>query len=188
MADFKHIAALRNLFRQHLPKGPMRGAEVGTWEGATAEILLKEYQDLFLIMVDQYLHYYESRRFARRDQARMDEGMLTATRRTQPYRNRTLLIIGSSLNAARIVPAASLDWAFLDASHLYDNVWNDCVAWWPKIKPGGLLIGHDYNSKNDRRGWWGVKNAVDEWAASHSLEVMARSGHVWAVKKETPDA
>lgn len=188
MGHYLHLVALRRLFATHLLRGPMRGAEVGIWEAATSEILLQRYPDLFLIMVDQYLHYHESRRFARRDQAAMDEALLTASRRTQPYRERSLLIVGDSLNAARIVPATSLDWAFLDASHLYDNVWNDCIAWWPKIKPGGLLIGHDYNSKNDRRGWWGVKNAVDEWAASHSLEVMTRVGHVWAVKKETPDA
>ena len=33
---------------------------------------------------------------------------------------------------------------FIDARHSYDAVLEDLNAWWPKIRPGGILAGHDY--------------------------------------------
>jgi predicted O-methyltransferase YrrM len=51
----------------------------------------------------------------------------------------------SSLEAAQRYPNASLDFVFIDASHDYDNVKADILAWRPKIKPGGIIGGHDYH-------------------------------------------
>jgi predicted O-methyltransferase YrrM len=39
----------------------------------------------------------------------------------------------------------SLDFVFIDADHRYDAVVADVRAWKSKVKPGGILAGHDYN-------------------------------------------
>jgi hypothetical protein len=39
----------------------------------------------------------------------------------------------------------SLDFVFIDGSHKYEDVVRDIKAWLPKIKPGGILSGHDYH-------------------------------------------
>lgn len=44
---------------------------------------------------------------------------------------------------------------FIDANHSYEAVRDDIEAWWPKVKAGGLLCGHDYHSFD------GVKTAVE---------------------------
>ncbi len=49
-----------------------------------------------------------------------------------------------SLDAAVKFKDASLDFVFIDAGHDYDSVKADILAWYPKIKPGGILAGHDY--------------------------------------------
>lgn len=38
----------------------------------------------------------------------------------------------------------SLDWIFIDADHSYNSVYNDVRLWFPKLKYGGLISGHDY--------------------------------------------
>lgn len=64
----------------------------------------------------------------------------------------------TSLRAASLFPPASVDFVFLDAAHDYQNVRADLAAWWPAIKPGGVLSGHDYDDF-----WVGVVQAVDEY-------------------------
>ena len=39
----------------------------------------------------------------------------------------------------------------------------------PKLKPGGLLAGHDYDNKDFED--FGVTRAVDEFAAGHKLDL-----------------
>lgn len=63
----------------------------------------------------------------------------------------------SSLDAAEFVENFSLDFVFIDASHDYENVIADIRAWYPKVKEGGVIAGHDYPD------WPGVKKAVEEY-------------------------
>ncbi len=48
------------------------------------------------------------------------------------------------------------DVIFIDAAHDYESVNQDIQLWLPKVKPGGLLCGHDYS-----RDWPGVIRAVN---------------------------
>ena len=44
---------------------------------------------------------------------------------------------------------------FIGANHTYEEVKKDLGAWYPKIKKGGWITGHDYVAD--------VKKAVDEF-------------------------
>ena len=58
-----------------------------------------------------------------------------------------------------------VDVIFIDAGHSYEAVKKDIEAWLPKMKPNGIIAGHDYNS------WSGVKKAVDEkFGQPHKIE------------------
>ena len=52
----------------------------------------------------------------------------------------------------------SLDFVFLDASHRYEHILRDLALWYPKVKPGGVFAGHDYQP-----AWPGVVRAVNEF-------------------------
>jgi Methyltransferase domain len=60
-----------------------------------------------------------------------------------------------SVSASRLYEDESLDFVFIDAAHDYESVKADIKAWYPKVKIGGTIAGHDYN-------WQSVKKAVDE--------------------------
>ena len=66
-----------------------------------------------------------------------------------------------SLDAVSRFEDHSLDFVFIDASHEYEDVKSDIIAWLPKIKPGGILAGHDYYI-GDFDYHPGVKKAVNE--------------------------
>ena len=53
-------------------------------------------------------------------------------------------ILTTSVQAARLFPDESIDFCFIDADHRYANVTADLAAWWPKVRHGGMLAGHDY--------------------------------------------
>ena len=54
----------------------------------------------------------------------------------------------------------SLDFVFIDASHEYEHVKADILKWYPKVKNGGVLAGHDCYPNNPEFG--GVYKAVTE--------------------------
>ena len=67
----------------------------------------------------------------------------------------------------------ALDAIYLDAVHTYDETLATIHRWRPKLKPGGLLCGHDYSDS-----FPGVTRAVQE-SFGRPLEVFADSS--WCV-------
>lgn len=61
----------------------------------------------------------------------------------------------------------SIDFLFIDANHTYEDMKQDLEFWFPKIKKGGLICGHDY----EERPWPGLVKAVDEFFGKENFEV-----------------
>jgi hypothetical protein len=70
--------------------------------------------------------------------------MMIAEANVLPYADRAMLLRMSSAEAARWVVDGSLDAVYIDAIHTYHDVMWDMQIWWPKVRPGGLMLGHDY--------------------------------------------
>eukprot|EP00929_Paragymnodinium_shiwhaense_P107715 TRINITY_DN74085_c0_g1_i1.p1 TRINITY_DN74085_c0_g1~~TRINITY_DN74085_c0_g1_i1.p1 ORF type:complete len:466 (-),score=66.54 TRINITY_DN74085_c0_g1_i1:607-2004(-) len=63
-----------------------------------------------------------------------------------------------SIEGAKRFERDSLDIVFVDGGHEYEDVRADLAAWWPKVRPGGILAGHDFSLQHD-----GVPTAVSEF-------------------------
>lgn len=81
-----------------------------------------------------------------------------------------------STRAARAFEDESVDLVFIDGEHDEANVRADIQAWLPKVKPGGILSGHDYGG-----GHPGVPAAVN--ALIGAPPVVTVTGTVWEWKK-----
>lgn len=71
------------------------------------------------------------------------------------FPDRVMILRMHTLEAAERVPDGSLDFVFVDAGHDYSSALADIKAWTPKVRKGGMVIGHDYN-------WPSVRKAVEE--------------------------
>ena len=158
---------------------PLVGAEVGVWYGTTAEKLLKARPKLFLYMVDRWCTTeLWPRGLEDETYLKHWRWMVEAEQRTQFAGFRRDIMHMDSAAAAAKIEGASLDFVFVDADHSYEAVRADIQIWWPKIKPGGLLSGHDY----DHPYFPGVRQAVDEAVAEHGW-ALELSGHwTWFVR------
>ena len=87
-----------------------------------------------------------------------------------------------SVDAAQLYDNDSVDFVFIDASHEYEDVKADIEAWYPKIKPGGYIGGHDYTPDY----LVGVKTAVDEFFAALGQPFVISNREVtWLHQKRT---
>lgn len=74
-------------------------------------------------------------------------------------------IQGTSWEVAAQFEEASVDFVFIDADHIYEHVKKDVLAWLPKVKPGGIIAGHDYNPPHE------VERAVNEIFGSRVVPI-----------------
>lgn len=78
--------------------------------------------------------------------------------------------------AAATLPAGSIDLVFLDASHDAASVRADLAAWWPRVREGGALAGHDLPEP-------GVHTEVERHARAHGVVVERGPGTTFLLRR-----
>lgn len=136
---------------------PARFVEVGSWMGRSstcmAEAIRNSGKQIDFSCVDTWRGSEEHQQFSVvRDDA-LYEKFLT---NIDPFRDLIQPLRMTSLEAASTFDFESLDFVFLDAAHDFANVVADIEAWLPKVRPTGVIAGHDYLSC-----WPGVVQAVE---------------------------
>jgi hypothetical protein len=91
-----------------------------------------------------------------------------------------------SVEASKKFPDEFFDYVYIDANHSYESVKEDIEHWYPKVKPGGYISGHDYRhgQRSGLAAKYGVVRAVHELLEEYGLELISRyRGFDWAVLK-----
>lgn len=157
-----------------------RGAEIGVLEADNSVAMLQANPRLELLCVDPwqcYEAYHDYRR-----QSKMDAYYEAAILKTEPYDDRCRLVRVYSMDAARDVPDESLDLVYIDGNHEFDFVMEDIITWSRKVRPGGVVSGHDYY--RTRQEWIGrqrtsrmqVIDAVEAYRAAHRIDHLITVG------------
>jgi len=146
------IAELRAAFGSN----PIRGAEIGVWKGQLSEYLLSYLPNIEqYLMIDRWAAAPEGSPYrqsvdkkARADVATMTRAKNMATRATDFAADRRRILRLESGDAAMLVADESLDFVFIDADHSYYGVSRDLRLWFPNLKPGGIMSGHDIDQEH----------------------------------------
>ena len=92
------------------------------------------------------------------------------------------LIKKSSVDAAKDFIDECLDWVYIDSDHGYGFVKEDIESWFPKVRKGGVVSGHDYiKARETLRPGDGVPEvwmAVDEFCEKNNYKVELVHDHV----------
>ena len=84
--------------------------------------------------------------------------------RCRAFGENVVLLQEASVDAATMFEDQELDFVFIDANHAYQAVKFDIIAWTPKVRPGGIIAGHDYGEPG------GVAQAVKELVPGFQVE------------------
>lgn len=149
-----------------------RGVEVGVRHGYFSKYLLEQNPNLFMTLVDPYLEYYDVSQMI--DQLEQDNNKEAAANLLMvfPFRIHWMYLL--SKDAVKFIEQQSNDFVFIDAEHTYEACREDMRLWYPKVRRGGLLCGHDYTMA-------GVNRAVNEFAGQYGYEIKHVGGtaDVW---------
>jgi hypothetical protein len=80
---------------------------------------------------------------------------------------------GYSTEVGRTFPDAYFDWIYLDTDHSYPTTRDELAIFESKMKPGGIIAGHDYVMGNWRSSLkFGVIEAVHEFCLARNWELL----------------
>ena len=164
---------------------PVIGAEIGIRIGLLSAALLRAEPQLELLMVDSWAPAEEQTeayratgdRNALRTRAVAEKHYRMARAAVAFAGSRARIMRMTSEAAAAQTLDASLDFVFIDADHSYEGCSQDIRLWAPKVRPGGLLCGHDYD--HIRPEFHGVNRAVDEAFAANGWTLMKGRNYTW---------
>lgn len=129
----------------------LSGIEIGSFYGESALIISSFPFIKLLVCVDQ-----------------LKQGLQFSEKRLIHHKEKIKLIHGTSAKVATKLPEGVFDFVYVDAAHDYDSVKEDLDLWSKKVKPGGLICGHDYWQSGS--SWPGVKRAVDEFKENNGID------------------
>ena len=153
---------------------PLIGVEVGVKNGSHAQNILDNLIVKHLYLIDSWVPYIEEGKIIYDPPVYYDH--VVKKFGDNPHIE---IIRTSSCKAAKGIPDKHLDFVYIDGCHQYEYVYSDIAAWFPKLKVGGVLSGHDYGIK-----WGSVNEAVNDYFSSLPHEIHSSPESDWWVVKK----
>lgn len=154
---------------------PLIGVEIGVSKGINAENILETLNISKLYLVDPYQAYAEYGVFLSKEKEM--RAFAEARSRLKHHKEKIGWILKKSEDAAKIIPD-QLDFVYIDGNHNYPYVKKDIELYYPKVKSGGYLGGHDYSMR-----YFGVIKAVNEFLKTRNHELCGLPPFDWWIIK-----
>lgn len=143
------------------------GVEIGVEKGYYSEVLCQANPDLRLTCVDAWKIYPGYKDHAH--QEKLDRYAKEAKARLTPYGCKVMR--SWSLTAVAKFEDASLDFVYIDANHNFRHATDDLAEWSKKVRPGGIVAGHDYIRYRNGVDCH-VKQVVDAWTYTFGIRPL----------------
>lgn len=115
----------------------LRGVEIGVQMGINSDSILHELNMEMLYLIDPWEKYDNYDR-----NYDYDTSMSLVVEKFI-FKNNVSIIRDYSEKAYFQIEDNSLDFIYIDGNHDYEHVYQDIMLYYPKIKKGGVISGHD---------------------------------------------
>ncbi|WP_420422142.1 class I SAM-dependent methyltransferase [Simkania sp.] len=122
-------------------------AEIGVWQGRSSYFFAEFFPEAHLYLIDPWKfskQYLEKGLGPALSQKDFDWALQNVQRLFQ--NNPQVSILQKTSHEALDLVPSDLDLVFIDGDHSYEAVKHDILNWKKKVRPGGILAGHDYSS------------------------------------------
>ncbi|MBX2852613.1 MAG: class I SAM-dependent methyltransferase [Phycisphaeraceae bacterium] len=160
--------------------GLKRGAEIGVAFGGHSEAILQNTGVEKLYAIDSYKHRPEYDDPMNLPQPVFDRLFERTGERLSKFGEKVAQIRLDSVEAAAQINEP-LDFVYIDGDHSYAGIRADLEAWFPLVREGGIIAGHDYGQP----AFPGVKAAADQFFKRFGLTVRHEGKGVWWAKRPT---
>jgi len=171
-----HLRPMINYVKLHnVKKQELIGIEIGTHQALNAFSIIQNLPIKKLYMVDPYELYDDGIN----DYKDREKDFEIAFKRMKPYSDRTFFIAKPSEVAQRFFELAQtpIDFVYIDGAHDYQHVKQDIENYYPFVKSGGVLGGHDFRADCE-----GLCRAVLEFVDKNNLKLNGWVTDWWVVK------
>lgn len=158
-------------------EGFTSGVELGVHSGVFSKHFLSNWPGCKrFILVDlwqQQTNYNDNANVANSEQEQRYQMTLQSV---SAWKEKVVVCRNYTTECAKRFPDASVDFVYVDARHDRKGVISDLESWWPKLKTGGIMAGHDYVTTQEAGQDWdtnfdgtkdethrSIKGAVDDW-------------------------
>lgn len=155
------------------------GAEIGVWRGDFANHILRRC-DTNLYLIDPWQGNIEGYNDIRNQSQEEQERCYQATLiNMSAFPGRYTIIRDFSHRAVKQFDDGQLDFVYLDADH--ELIWEDLNLWYPKVRHGGMVAGHDFLDGDNVAGSnFKVKTAVTQFVGKIGVKrIFKTSEHDW---------
>ncbi|MEX0677441.1 MAG: class I SAM-dependent methyltransferase [Pirellulales bacterium] len=163
-SDAKAIAqiATREHFGSFLNGRGLLGqaAEIGVLRGAFSRMFLDRWRGAVLHLIDPWRHLDDYRDISNLSDTEHESCLAEVHRNLVAHTGRYMIHRQLSQEAVHAFGNESLDFVYLDANHALEATLRDIRSWMQKVRPGGVLAGHDYLDGDLPEADFGVKSAV----------------------------
>lgn len=154
---------------------PLRIAEIGVFYGTNARRMFKKLHVEKMFLIDPYQKTGE---YTEKNVLRfLPSSFKPALWILKKYIDRIVTFQMTSENAAPKIPG-DLDMVYIDGNHDYEFIKKDIELYYPKIKTGGIIGGHDIEGNENVD----VRRAVFEFAEKNNLSVQVSKPDWWIIK------
>lgn len=184
------------------------GVEIGTFKGEFSKQILENWGGK-LYMVDVWRPMSDEEYDDISNHKNHIDAYSLCMDNIRGHEDRGFMLRMKGNDAKKLFADDSLDFVYIDANHTYEAVRDDIKDWYPKVKSGGLVLGHDYlpayfyEGKEEKNqalytfpdgkpelskytGMFGVNPAVDEFAKENGYIVNKTDEFLatwWFIKK-----